>query len=309
MKSNKIYIIGAITLVLGIIIFFIASLMVGFNYNKLSTDNYVKKQLTYETLNNLNIKEKNNNIKIIKSNDNLIHITYYKGENEKYKITKTKDTLNYISSYKKITKNNWYDNISFNFNNIDTTTIIKIPQNYNENINITTDGYLKINNINSNNININTKYDDTNINGLNATNLSLKSKNASLNLKNINIKNNVDLKTTNGDIDLENINSNNINTKTTSAYIKLKNANILNNALLKTDNEDIILNNVNIGTKLECNAKNANIKGTINGSIKDFNTTSKTTNGKNNLPKQLNIGKKILNINTTNGDINIKFTN
>lgn len=312
MKSNKIYIVGGICFLVGLLIFFIGYVLTGFNINKLNNTRYTKKTIELNNnINSININEKENNVKVISSSDDKIHLTYYKSDYDIYNIKNKDNIFSLKSSYKKFKKNKWYENINvnINFHSINTTTIIEIPGSYKGNLNIKTDGKLNVDNIASAKITLKNKYEDISVNNIKATELSIKSIDTSMKITNINVSNNMNVSNSNGDVSLSNIKSNNINVINKYAKIDLKNTTINSNAYLKTSDADIILNNLSVGNSLTCKNSNGNIKGTINDNIKNFNINSKATNARNNLPEKLKLGSKRLDVSTSNADIDIKFKN
>ena len=104
---------------------------------------------------------------------------------------------------------------------------------------------------------------------------------------------------------------------------------VLDTVILSTTNEDVFLpvlavtgsidvstnggnitfENLDVGNTLTLTVKNGDISGTVAGSYDDFAIQSEIKKGDSNLPNNKESGKKMLNVTSNNGDINIEFLN
>lgn len=104
---------------------------------------------------------------------------------------------------------------------------------------------------------------------------------------------------------------------------------LLDTVILSTTNEDVFLpvlavtgsidvsttggnitfENLDVGNTLTLTVKNGDISGTVAGSYDDFAIQSEIKKGDSNLPNNKESGKKMLNVTSNNGDINIEFLN
>lgn len=92
-----------------------------------------KERKNYEvdasSINNIIVNDKVSEVRVKKSNDDKIHVTYSKGKGLSYDISENHGKLS-ISSGKQIMK------ISLSLNIYDNSLIIEIPEDYNKGINI-----------------------------------------------------------------------------------------------------------------------------------------------------------------------------
>ena len=78
---------------------------------------------------------------------------------------------------------------------------------------------------------------------------------------------------------------------------------------VSTNGGNITFENLDVGNTLTLTVKNGDISGTVAGSYDDFAMQSEITKGYSNLPNNKESGKKMLNVTSNNGDINIEFLN
>lgn len=78
---------------------------------------------------------------------------------------------------------------------------------------------------------------------------------------------------------------------------------------ISTNGGNITFESLDVGNTLTLTAKNGDISGTVVGSYDDFAIQSEIKKGDSNLPNNKESGKKMLNVTSNNGDINIEFLN
>lgn len=78
---------------------------------------------------------------------------------------------------------------------------------------------------------------------------------------------------------------------------------------VSTNGGNITFENLDVGNTLTLTVKNGDISGTVAGSYDDFAIQSEIKKGDSNLPNNKESGKKMLNVTSNNGDINIEFLN
>ena len=76
---------------------------------------------------------------------------------------------------------------------------------------------------------------------------------------------------------------------------------------VSTNGGNITFENLDVGNTLTLTVKNGDISGTVAGSYDDFAIQSEIKKGDSNLPNNKESGKKMLNVTSNNGDINIEF--
>ena len=115
----------------------------------------------------------------------------------------------------------------------------------------------------------------------------LKTSNGEITLKNISAKGDISVVISNGRITADDISCENLS--------------------LTTSNGSIRISAVIAEYKIYMKTSNGSIKGDIAGDKNDFTIKSRTSNGRNNLPKNQTGGDKMLEVYTSNGSIDIVF--
>lgn len=180
-----------------------------------------------------------------------------------------KITENGELEFKKVSERQWFDK-AFSINlNIPSISVL-IPENFKGSINIeTSNGKIDVKNISTDDFKASTFNGKIEISEVSASGaVKLKSSNGGINIDDVNSQNKITAETSNGKISTDDISAKN--------EIKLA-------------------------------TSNGAIEGSVIGKISDFSITSRTTLGKNNLPNT-NGGNKKLTAETSNGSINIEFT-
>jgi len=285
---KKLALIGGTIFLCGVILAVTAFALGGWKIQNMSTrPAFETKYESYDNENqNITLSDKNANVVIGKSDDEKIHITYMEREKEYYDI----DTNNGIK-FTRILDFRWYENIFTIYNPTPVFTLL-LPDDYSGHIDMrTTNG------------NINMKNAET------VSSVNLKTTNGIINAENLVTAGNFIVNSTNGDIKLKNIAANNITGNTTNGEITTDTteANLITD--LRTTNGSISITGMQSGTSISLKSTNGGIRGTISGNETDFSISSGTTNGTNNLNPYVPGRAKTLTVNTTNGRINITFTN
>lgn len=300
---NKLFKIGGITFVTGLIIFLIAFGVSGFNINKLSTQPKLEKEefVSSSEINSITIDDYFD-VNIKKSPDNKMHVTYFENKKLYYKISSGKDI-----AFKKIYNNKWYDGF-FNFNYKHSPICVMLPDNFNGDIKIkTSNGNVKSSDIKVNNIEIATSNGFIDLNSIDSKGIvKVKTSNGKITFNDVNAVGNVDCKTTCGILNLYNVKAKNIKGKTSNGKINYSNLKASDITGYSTNGE-ISIDKIDVGNELNLETSNGSVTGNIFGRLTDFSINSKTYNNKNNLPEKLSSGSKKLNVKTTNDEININF--
>lgn len=141
-KNKKIVIAVVVT----IIVLIIAGLLL-----RKERKNY---EVDASSINNIVVNDKVNEVKVIKSNDDKIHVTYSEGKGLSYDISQKDGKLS-------INGGNRIINISLGLDIYDNSLIIKTPENYNKEINIVAENKCTVDeNIKFSSKNIKSKEDD-----------------------------------------------------------------------------------------------------------------------------------------------------
>lgn len=301
---KKFIITGIVVLIIGIGIFACGFAISGWNIFAMETQApFEEKTFTSNSnITSIQIEDKNTPVILTKSSDDKVHITYYENNKRKYSISE-----NGILSVKKINNYQWYDyffNISFQIKSL----TVEVPESFKGDITIDT-----------NNAKIS-------IEDLEVSNLTAVTSNGSIELRSVKANENIETHTSNGSVDIQKITVGKLNIETSNAHITCKEINSTdlsaktsngritlsdvkteNEVFAKTSNGSIETERLLAEKSITLNTSNASITGSVSGSIADYSIVSHTSNANNNLPENLQGGSKQLNVDTSNGRIDITF--
>lgn len=303
---KKLSIIGGCVAALGVLVFLGGFIAADFNIGRLATQPpYTEETLVLPAQTRvLDIQDKDMSVQFGPSKDGDIHITYFTNKNEFYKITQGERF-----SMEKQTDYKWYDRV-FNISLQQTRLTVLLPADYAGEIRLqTTNGKITLQNIQ-------------------AGKLQLKSTNAAFQAEEVTVQADAELittnapilangftaggkllcKSTNGKAMLQEVQAEDVQVITTNAAAALEQVSASHIANVKTNNGKITVDTVAAGKEIRLITTNGDIRGSITGAAKDFSMHTGTTNGENNLPEALEIGDKQLELHTTNGNIQIDFT-
>ncbi len=307
MKTNKIYIIGAILLVLGIFLFAVGFSMTGFDITKLDTEGTYEEK-TYQSNRNvkaITINDSNTDVKVIVSADNKLHMTYYENEHTYYEIS---EDNNMLTVEKKSTRR-WYNNL-FNFKFEKTTLLITVPSDFNGELSVkTSNNSITVTDINTEEMLLrssNGKIEAANIKV--SGKLDVSTSNAGIYISDSAISGDVVSRTSNGKIEFDKVECENAKADSSNSSITITSVKSKGRIEAQSSNGRIEIDDIEFGTELTLITSNNSIKGEIPGRLADYSVSSKTSNGKNNLPENLKSGDKIITVNTSNGTIDIRFS-
>lgn len=307
MNKSKMLKIVAMLLLAGILLFAVGFAGLGFDVNKLTTDEpYEHKQ--YQSVGNitcLDIQDDNVSISLIASPDSKFHIDYAQNEQHIYQIEEKPDgTLSIL----KQTKRRWIDYL-FNMSFTKQTLTVALPAGF--------DGDVKIENENG----------DVTANAVSAANLWLTSQNQTTSLTDVTLSGGMTVETGNSSVDLSRLSAVGAvhvgmangrlafsQVRANSVTVLASNAGLALDAVtsdgfveLATNNGRIKLDRLAFGSELRASSVNGSIKGTIVGKLGDFSFACDTFNGDCNLPTSIAGGEKQIALRTSNGDIDISF--
>ena len=309
MKTNKLYIIGALCLIIGLIVFVIGFAMLHFDITKLNTDTpYVSKSfVSTKTIRAISIVDNNTDIQVLSSSDDKIHITYYENDKNYYELSESDDGDLVI-----IKKSNreWYEYF-FNIQFGKPTLLVEVPENYNNDMTIQShDGQIIMEDIRVDDLLLASSDDKIQIENVSASGcLEAKTSDNTVCITNTIVTGDIVCQTSSGKIDLNTVEGKSIKAENADGNITLRSATSKESILLKTSSNTVNLDNVKFNQEFNCTVSDGNVKGSIAGKLADYTVTSKAVDGKNNLPERMSGGDKIINIKTSSGDITIDFTN
>jgi len=307
MKSHKIYILAAISLLVGLVVFTIGFALAGFDITKIGTETeYQEKNfVSTGTVKDIVIDESNLSVEIVQSMDEQVHVTYYENDKDYYDIGQSADgTLRII----KKNHRKWYDYF-FNINFQSVKLIVAVPDDFSGDISgESSNAKIHLSGIHARDIHL-----DTSNGKIEAENIVISGKfeastsNASITLSNVTASGDIFCDTSSGKISLDKLEGKNININTSNGSVILKSTLSNENILIETSNGSVNFDDIRFKTELDCHNSNGSVKGAITGKITDYTIKSETSNGKNNLPEKLNGGSKTIIIETSNGSIEIDF--
>jgi DUF4097 and DUF4098 domain-containing protein YvlB len=137
--------------------------------------------------------------------------------------------------------------------------------------------------------------------------LEMKASDDNISITSTTVMGSISCHTFGGKIDLDAVEGKSIEAVNSDGRITLKSVISKESIYLKTTSDDIRLDTVLFNKDLTCTVTDGNVKGSITGKLADYSVTTKAIDGKSNLPESINSGAKIINIKTTDGDIQIDF--
>lgn len=229
---------------------------------------YEEKQ--YENTGNvqsLEINDDNMKINVVGVDDDQ-PLTINYHESE-YETYKISEQGNKVSMKKQNRSRGWNIFSFFNWNFDDIELTVEVPEDQLKNLNITT------------------KNGKIVVEGLTVKESRLKTTNGSLLVEDFRATDILKLETTNGKVELSDVQ--------------------VKEGQIETTNAKINFDQLVIEDSFKAETTNGKIRGTIEGSQKDFEIESKTTNGDNNLENS-GTGSKKLKLKTTNGSVRVDFS-
>ncbi|MEG1874597.1 MAG: DUF4097 family beta strand repeat-containing protein [Angelakisella sp.] len=326
MKIKQSTLWGAALLGAGSAIFFLAFALGGFDIARLSTQPpYLEKQfVSAAAVEQIRIDDSNMPLTFGVSPDSRVHVTYYENEKEFYQI-QDGSTL----SFAKMTHWAWYDHF-FNFTLQETKMTILVPKNYRGSITAkTANGAIEVQELAAQELRLRTSNGQVNANSLRVGGLcSVESSNGQVTLSDLQAAGKLEvhssngailgsgwsaqamaISSTNGRIELENAAAQqSIAIDTSNGAIILQNVTAQNAIDAQTFNDAIHLNELAAGQGLTLTSSNGAIMGSIVGRLSDFTGSVRTSNSESNLPETMVGGAKQLEVHTSNGAIQIEFT-
>ncbi|HBL83778.1 MAG: hypothetical protein A2Y17_08445 [Clostridiales bacterium GWF2_38_85] len=283
-------IVALILFGIGIALIAVGFAVSGFNFENFST-RPDRTEKTYDTnvesIKAFILDDSNNSIEFIESTDNKIYITYFESEKEYYNIEKSDSgtlSMEFISELK------WFEYFVFNFSFESTTITVSLPSEFKGSINAKTSN-----------------------GGITMTELAvsddvrLRSSNGTVEATGVDITGDLDVHSSNGKLILTDITADNIIGDTSNGKVDAKNLTAAEDIELETNNGSIYITKINADEQIILKTSNGSIKGSIIGDRRDFEITSHTSNGHNNLPEDQSGGDIYLDVRTSNGSIDIDF--
>lgn len=328
-KSKIIWLLVAAGLFLGgIIVATVGLSTVNFHIWELDSQDYIKQtyttKLSADKLNEINVVAQNREVSIVPGDGDKIQITYYDSSKELYRISEEDGKLSVVQEDRR----QWYDYIAnFDFSRCDLQ--IQVPKKFTGDLHLeSTNGKIGVGDLGKvGNVECYTTNDAISLGGLDITgdctctssngwvwihsltaqkNVRLTTSNEEVTIDDCVLKGTATCRTSNGEVIIDSLKVGALEAYTSNDGITLTNIVCEKSLDAHTSNDNIWVENID-APDIVLVTDNDNITGTIAGKQADYAIISDATNGHNNLPPETNTGKKQLYVDTTNGNIDLKF--
>ncbi|MDD4773780.1 MAG: DUF4097 family beta strand repeat-containing protein [Eubacteriales bacterium] len=306
MKSNIIYIVGALILIAGISLLVVGFAMTGFDMNAPgNAGTYTEK--TYEApspgrIQTIEIEDSNTVVEIIRSTGRKLRINYHESEDDYYDIYLNGDVLR----CRKQNSAKWYQNF-FRFDTQKRSLVLSIPAGFGGDISVkTSNAAIDVSDIDLSQLRLRSSNGRIKAGNVKAGLIDADTSNSGIDLRRSEAEEIV-CRTSNGKIELDDVGGDDIRAESSngSIIIHAVSARDIN---IRTSNGKIEFDDIKITSELSMTNSNGSIRGRVDGRMSDFTIRTKTSNASNNLPEDFGSGGKKLTASTSNGAIDIEFT-
>jgi len=307
MKSNKVLVVAAVFVLLGIVLGLAGFAIVGFNPRALNTEGIFEEKSYFSSspVTGIDVDIKNARVRLEPSYDNKVYLTYYENDVLYYNVKQSEDGRLTVTMTDKM---KWYDHI-FSIQNVYFDFTVAIPEDYEGEISVrTSNGDIDIGNIKVSELNLSTSNSAINAERLTAGgSIRLDSSNGKISASDVIAGGSIACGTSNSEIRIDSCAAENISAESSSGAINIESTSSRGELIAETSNGNITLASVSAGTSIVCDTSNGSVEGDIYGRISDFTINADTSNGRSNLPAHMRGGDKKLDISTSNGNISISF--
>lgn len=255
MKKTKIWLVAALLVVIGLIIFVSAMSALAWDYTKLNNTKYETNTHNISgEFKNINIETNTGDVIFLPSDNGECKVVCYEQENLKHSADIDDETLN----IKIVDNRKWYDYITFTFSspkitvylpkesydllviNTDTGSV-NIPDGFNfKEIKVSGDtGSVKCRSNVSGLMQIKTSTGDINIDNITAGEMNLSVSTGSVNVKSVNCEGDIKIKVDTGKVQLTDVTCKNLNSNGSTGKISLKNVIASEKLNIKRDTGDV----------------------------------------------------------------------
>lgn len=300
-KSKKILITVAVILVaVGMICGFCGIYSLGFNFNEISTSDFVTHTYTVEDdFTNIIIEDAESNINFYKSNDDKCRVLC----DEREKVTHTVVNENNTLTVRVKDERNWFERINIGFFIADMRVSVYLPKNKYDSLNAASmSGDIDVaNEFTFDNAKVGSISGDVSVKADVKQELNISSTSGDVIINNISATECINASSVSGEIDLSNVKGKEIFAKTISGGVMLTDTVASQKLKANSTSGDIDLK--------RCDAKNIvldTVSGEISGTLlsnKQFIT--ETTSGTVNVPQS--VSNEECRITTVSGDIYIEI--
>ena len=304
MKTQRIYVLSAICLFAGLILFLIGFAMMGFNIMNFDTEPPYTSAIydVKESIDGITIDEQGADVKFVRSEDGKVHIKYYENSRRGYNFSVKSDGKLYISS---VINNDWTN--SFGISVSTPTLTVMLPKDFSGDIKVDcTLGDIVAENICAASFSAESENGDVKLNGaIFSGHLTVDSELGDTEIYNVQVDRTAKLSAENGTLFAQIVKAADFYAESENGNVTLADINYSGSLFSESENGNIQLSNVSVGRSITLISENGEIRGNINGAVADFTYNCSARNGECNLPQSLLGGNKQLNAKSENGDIEI----
>jgi DUF4097 and DUF4098 domain-containing protein YvlB len=248
-----------------------------------------KKPNSYDPaqLHTINIYDLNCPVFLVPRKEN-VELEYHEHERKHYTISVQGGVLNVIA----VSSMKWYNWIGFGRDGFGfQPLVLGIPESFNGQIMIKTS-------------NAEVSASDIKYSG----GLSIRTSNAKFTFRNLKISGEISAQTSNGKLACQFIDCGSFNAESSNGRIEAIHVKAAVELTLATSNGRVEIQHINAGERIAVHSSNGRIYGTIDENMRVFSIRSHTSNGNNSLPGDMPGGNKDLEVTTSNGPIDIRFS-
>lgn len=313
-KNTKTVLIVALSLFgSGVIIFFAAWAMVGFDFAKLHigpdsiSDNGEKVQQIEKAYDdegqNLKFNLSSADLNVKSSNDGKIHISYRDTDAAHFDLRDSGGTI--VLSQQDESKS--FFSLGF-IKNYQATVDVLIPDGHDGSLSVdSASGKISVSGVSlSRKLTFDTASGEITLSDIGAAGISATSASGKVSLKSLRKRAPVNLESGSGEVYAENISSGNLKISNVSGRVELANV-TSDNATVNTTSGNLSLSGDDFGS-LSFASVSGGAEGTLNGSPADYSISADSLSGRCSIPSGSSGSKKTLDFKTTSGNISIRFS-
>lgn len=272
------------------------------NWRKMGLNSYNVVRKTYEcttNIDNLEVYETSNEVKIVRGDVNKPVVDYSETNNCTYEIKESNGTL---SIERKKIKDVYFN---FDFNAEDTHLVITLPNSTKGDFDIkTSSGAIMITDIKCEKMALEASSGAIKITDSETKDAALSASSGSIKVENLEA-NDVTVTTTSGSIHFDNLKAKDVNVNVTSGGISFNNIDVSSLGLGATSGS-VMCNDISIKDSIVAKTTSGSISLSLNGKENDYSIDTSITSGSCNVSDRTG-GSKSIKASATSGSIIIKF--
>ena len=268
---------------------------------------------------NLVVEADYQNIEIVASADDDLHVTYYAAKTDDYSLSVDNATLTI-----KKARQPWWKSIGF-FNYAPKTMTVAIPDTLTavsaaaaagsvsvDSVTLAGDlcidsdaGAVTVSDISAGDVKISSDAGGVKLTGVSVKNVTVKASAGSVKWEDVSCGD-ADVDSDAGKVSFENVSCADVSISSDAGAVKLNNL-TASAAKISTDAGKIEFTALAVARSLELSTDFGAIRGTVKGAMSDFTITSSVDLGNSNLPGSYQGGNKLLKVEADSGSVNVDF--